>query len=125
MHTRVTIRLFSSSKTSCIQDAPVWGRQNSKRSVDHPLPICVKGNLGKVQTYAVPGSTIVIIGRPMLKAFKIHLNNTDDMMTMDEGDWKPITMGSGKEHLVKLDDGRQADKIAMVIICADALQVFC
>ena len=33
-------------------------------------------------------------------------------MKVNEGDWKPITMGSRKEHLLKLDDGLTADKIA-------------
>ena len=44
------------------------------------LPICVEGNLGRVQTYVVPGSTPLLIGRPILKALKIHLNYIEDMM---------------------------------------------
>ena len=76
------------------------------------MPVCVEGNYGRAQTYVVPGATPLLIGRPILKALKIHLNYIDDTVKVADGEWKPIVMGARKEHLLRLDDDLTSEKLA-------------
>ena len=69
------------------------------------LPICVNGILGRAQTFIVPGSTPLLIGRPILKAIGIQLNFMEDTMKVRDGSWQAIIMGPRNEHLLRLDDG--------------------
>ncbi|CAK9074702.1 Copia protein, partial [Durusdinium trenchii] len=56
------------------------------------LPICVNGILGRAQTFIVPGSTPLLIGRPILKAIGIQLNFMEDTMKVRDGSWQAIIM---------------------------------
>ena len=75
------------------------------RSMDRSLAHFCQWHPRSSPDLHVPGSTPLLIRRPILKAIRIQLNFMEDTMKVQDGTWQPIIMGPRNEHLLQLDHG--------------------
>ena len=68
------------------------------------MPVHINGNCGRIQCFLVPGSTPMLMGRPILKALNVKVDYTTDQFSTDGTNWQNIPLGSKQEHLLQLDD---------------------
>ena len=76
------------------------------------LPIWVGGVKGRVQCFIVPGSTPMLIGRPILKALKVKMDYETDMISVMGEEWTTALKGTKGEYLIALDDGLTSDTVS-------------
>ena len=68
------------------------------------LPVTINGKNGRIQTFIVDGNTPFLIGRPILQFFAVMINYQTDMLSLENGDWKPATRGPRGEYLLQLNE---------------------
>ena len=66
------------------------------------LPVNVGGAFGRLQVFVIPGDTPFLLGRPILKHFKIQIDYAADKISIDGGNWTSTVKGKREEYLLDL-----------------------
>ena len=78
------------------------GDASSRSEWSVHLPVNIGGTFGRLQVFVIPGDTPFLLGRPILKHFKIQIDYAADKISFDGGDWTYATKGRREEYLINL-----------------------
>ena len=70
------------------------------------LPVHIDGRAGRVECFVVPGSTPMLVGRPVLAALCLRIDYATNSMSLNGNTWTKVPLGRKGEHLIRLDDGK-------------------
>ena len=88
------------------------GDASSRSEWSVHLPVNIGGSFGRLQVFVIPGDTPFLLGRPVLKHFKIQIDYAADKISIDGGPWTSTIKGPREEYLINLhgsnDDWCQA-----------------
>ena len=92
------------------------------------LPVWIEGQHGFMECFVVEGNTPLLVGRPLLQAFRVQINYDTKQQSVLGSPWRPIVIGERGEHLIRLDDGIGGrscaeDDIAFDYVTDDSLNV--
>ena len=73
------------------------------------LPCWIGGKSGFMETFIVPGSTPLLVGRPILQALRVQMNFETGQMSINDQQWFEVPLGERGEYLLQLDDGLSND----------------
>ena len=77
------------------------GDASSRSEWSIHLPVTIGGSFGRIQVF-VPGDTPFLLGRPILKHFKIQIDYAADKIAINGGSWTSTTKGTRDEYLLDL-----------------------
>ena len=69
------------------------------------LPVWIEGQHGFMECFVVEGSTPLLVGRPLLQAFRVQINYDTTQQSVLGSPWRDVVIGERGEHLLRLDDG--------------------
>ena len=78
------------------------GDASSRSEWSVHLPVSVGGSFGRLQVFVIPGDTPFLLGRPVLKHFKIQIDYAADKISVDGGPWTSTLKGVREEYLIDL-----------------------
>ena len=78
------------------------GDASSRSEWSVHLPVNVGGVFGRLQVFVIPGDTPFLLGRPILKHFKIQIDYAADKISIDGGKWTSTVKGKREEYLLDL-----------------------
>ena len=92
------------------------------------LPVWIEGQHGFMECFVVDGSTPLLVGRPLLQAFRVQINYDTSQQSVMGSPWRNVVSGERGEHLLRLDDGIggrncQDDPICFDYVTDDSLTV--
>ena len=78
------------------------GDASSRSEWSLHLPVNIGGSFGRTQVFVIPGDTPFLLGRPVLKHFKIQIDYAADKISIHGGPWTSTTKGPREEYLINL-----------------------
>ena len=78
------------------------GDASSRSEWSIHLPVNIGGSFGRLQGFVIPGDTPFLLGRPVLKHFKIQIDYAADKISIDGGAWTSTVKGRREEYLINL-----------------------
>ena len=78
------------------------GDASSRSEWSVHLPVNIGGSFGRMQVFVIPGDTPFLLGRPVLKYFKIQIDYAADKISFDGSPWSAATKGKREEYLINL-----------------------
>ena len=78
------------------------GDASSRSEWSIHLPVNISGSFGRIQVFVIPGDTSFLLGRPILKHFKIQIDYSMDKITINGGQWTSAIKGPREEYLIDL-----------------------
>ena len=80
------------------------GDASSRAEWSIHLPVNVGGIFGRLQVFVIPGDTPFLVGRPVLKHFKIQIDYASDKISFGGNSWTSAIKGRREEYLINLHD---------------------
>ena len=78
------------------------GDASSRAEWSIHLPVSIGGSFGRLQVFLIPGDTPFLLGRPVLKHFKIQIDYALDKISIDGSAWTSTLKGPREEYLIDL-----------------------
>ena len=78
------------------------GDASSRSEWSLHLPVNVGGSFGRIQVFVIPGDTPFLLGRPVLKHFKIQIDYAADKISVNGCPWTSTIKGPREEYLINL-----------------------
>lgn len=78
------------------------GDASSRSEWSIHLPLNIGGLFGRFQVFVIPANTPFLLGRPVLKHFKIQRDYAADKISVDGGPWTSTIKGPREEYLTDL-----------------------
>jgi len=78
------------------------GDASSRSEWSIHLPVNIGGSFGRLQVFVIPGDTPFLLGRPVLKHFKIQIDYALDQISIDGNAWTSAIKGRREEYLIDL-----------------------